>query len=214
MIRKRNGNSELFDREKLRKAIELANEEFTVVEAERLSAEQIDDIVSAVEEQVIDEDISSEELRDILVTSLMAVNEFIAMYFMKYRISNKKEKLKAGQIKVQKRDGTYVPFDSSKIRNAIMAANKEVMPELMATDREIEKIINSVKIRCASAGVATVEEIQDIVENGLMDTGRHELAKRYILYRDTRARMRRANTTDESVMSLVNCKNKDVMEED
>ncbi len=213
MITKRNGNRELFNREKLYKAVNLANEEFTVDDNERLSEEQIDEVVSSVEGQIGDSDITSEELRDMLVTTLMGINEYIAMYFMKYRISNKKNKLKAGMIKVQKRDGTYVPFDSSKIRNAILSANNEVAPDKQATEKEIDKIINSVKIRFADKGIAEVEAIQDVVENGLMDAGRHDLAKRYILYRDTRARMRRANTTDESVLSLVSYKNKDVMEE-
>ena len=93
MITKRNGSREKFDREKLTKAILLANEEFTVVESERITREQIESVVTEVEQQIGADDITSEELRDILITSLMGVNEYLAMYFMKYRISNKKEKL-------------------------------------------------------------------------------------------------------------------------
>ena len=213
MITKRTGSREKFDREKLTKAILLANEEFTVVESERITQEQIEAVVTEVEQQVGVDDITSEELRDILITSLMGVNEYLAMYFMKYRISNKKEKLKAGNIKVKKRNGTYVPFDSNRIKGAIQSANREVTPEQQATDKEISKIIDSVKVKFAMSGVADIESIQDMVEKGLMDAGRYELVKRYILYRDTKKRIRNANTTDESVLSLVSYQNKEVMEE-
>lgn len=114
---------------------------------------------------------------------------------------------------VEKRDGTLVPFDSTKIRGAIEKANAEVAPEDQANDAVIENTIIAIKARYDELGIASVEEIQDMVENGLMAAGRFTLAKKYVLYRSTREAIRRANTIDESVLGLVSYKNKDVMEE-
>ena len=114
---------------------------------------------------------------------------------------------------IEKRDGTLVPFDSTKIREAIEKANAEVAPEEQANDAVIENTITAIKARFGDIGIASVEEVQDMVENGLMASGKYTLAKKYILYRSTREAIRRANTTDESVLGLVSFENKDVMEE-
>ena len=114
---------------------------------------------------------------------------------------------------IEKRNGTLVPFDSTKIKIAIEKANANVSPEEQATDCLIDNIITAIKARFSDLGIAGVEDIQDMVEVGLMSGGKYALAKKYILYRSTREALRRANTTDESVLSLVSFKNKDVMEE-
>lgn len=114
---------------------------------------------------------------------------------------------------IQKRGGELVPFDSTKIRNAIEKANAGVSPEEQASDIVIENIIIAVKARYDEIGIAGVEDIQDMVETGLMSSGKYTLAKKYILYRSTREALRKANTTDESVLSLVSFRNEDVMEE-
>lgn len=114
---------------------------------------------------------------------------------------------------IQKRGGELVPFDSTKIRNAIEKANAGVSPEEQASDIVIENIIIAVKARYDEIGIAGVEDIQDMVETGLMSSGKYILAKKYILYRSTREALRKANTTDESVLSLVSFRNEDVMEE-
>ena len=213
MITKRNGEKQMFDRQKLLKAVSLANEEFTVELTERLTAKEVQEVVAEVESQVEGRDITSEDLRDLLISALMQRNQGIATYFMKYRISNKADRIKNGVIQVQKRNGEWVPFDAQKIRNAINSANREVSEGLRATEKEIQRIIDSIKARYAEHGTVSIEEIQDAVENGLMDTGKHELAKKYIIYRNMHNSLRKANTTDESVMALVNRSNKEVMEE-
>ncbi|MDR1734147.1 MAG: anaerobic ribonucleoside-triphosphate reductase [Oscillospiraceae bacterium] len=114
-------------------------------------------------------------------------------------------------MQVIKRDGTTVDFDRAKIVAAICKANEAVDPE----DR-----IDSVGIDTIAANVEKtrrkrmlVEDIQDIVEQGLMEAGKFELAKAYIIYRYTRALVRKQNTTDDSILSLIRASNKDVMEE-
>ena len=114
---------------------------------------------------------------------------------------------------IEKRSGELVPFDSTKIRNAIEKANAGVAPEEQASDIVIENIITAVKARYDEIGIAGVEDIQDMVETGLMSSNKYVLAKKYILYRSTREALRKANTTDESVLSLVSFRNEDVMEE-
>ncbi|MDY6029787.1 MAG: anaerobic ribonucleoside-triphosphate reductase, partial [Acidaminococcaceae bacterium] len=114
-------------------------------------------------------------------------------------------------MKVIKRDGTTVDFDSSKIVVAIQKANAVVEPEDRIEDEKIRMIANDVLSRNRKR--LLVEDIQDIVEHSLMDAGKFELAKQYIIYRYKRALVRKANTTDESILSLIRNSNKDVMEE-
>ena len=114
-------------------------------------------------------------------------------------------------MKVIKRDGTTVDFDSSKIILAIEKANNAVGEQEKVTDSDITSIAKFVESR--NKDRLLVEDIQDMVEHQLMDLGKFDLAKAYIIYRYTRALVRRANTTDESILSLIRNSNKDVMEE-
>lgn len=114
-------------------------------------------------------------------------------------------------MKVIKRDGTTVDFDRSKIAVAITKANNAVDEDLRIDDEKIEEIVKS--IEDIHRPRVLVEDIQDMVESKLMETGHYELMKAYIIYRYNRALIRKANTTDESILSLIKNSNKDVMEE-
>ena len=114
-------------------------------------------------------------------------------------------------MQVVKRDGTIVPFDRSKIVVAIQKANAEVEPEEKVTDAKIEAIVHGIETKKRKR--ILVEDIQDIIEQDLMEDGKYILAKTYIIYRYTRELVRKANTTDDSILSLIKNSNKDVMEE-
>lgn len=114
-------------------------------------------------------------------------------------------------MKVIKRDGTTVDFDGSKIVVAVQKANAVVEPQDRIEEYKILEIAKNVQSRNRMR--LLVEDIQDIVEHSLMDAGKFELAKQYIIYRYKRALVRKANTTDESILSLIRNSNKDVMEE-
>ena len=114
-------------------------------------------------------------------------------------------------MKVVKRDGTIVDFDRSKIVVAIQKANAEVEPEEKVTDAKIEEIVHGIETKKRKR--ILVEDIQDIIEQELMEDGKYILAKTYIIYRYTRELVRKANTTDDSILSLIKNSNKDVMEE-
>ena len=112
---------------------------------------------------------------------------------------------------VIKRDGQEVNYNRSKIIVAIGKANEEVPEEERISDHEIEEIVSYVETRKRKR--ILVEDIQDIIEQKLMALGKFDLAKRYIVYRYTRELVRRANTTDDSILSLIKNSNKEVMEE-
>ena len=112
---------------------------------------------------------------------------------------------------VIKRDGQEVNYNRSKIIVAIGKANEEVPEEERISDQEIEEIVSYVETRKRKR--VLVEDIQDIIEQKLMALGKFDLAKRYIVYRYTRELVRRANTTDDSILSLIKNSNKEVMEE-
>ncbi|MBR4874816.1 MAG: anaerobic ribonucleoside-triphosphate reductase [Clostridia bacterium] len=112
---------------------------------------------------------------------------------------------------VIKRDGRTVDYDRAKIEIAIRKANAEVEEKERATDEEIEQILSYIESKKAQRML--VEDIQDIIEQKLMEFGHFELGKTYIIYRYSRALIRKANTTDESILSLIKNANKDVMEE-
>lgn len=114
-------------------------------------------------------------------------------------------------MKVIKRDGTTVDFDGSKIVIAIQKANAAVDAGDRIEENKIQEIARNVQAKNRMR--LLVEDIQDIVEHSLMDAGKFELAKQYIIYRYQRALVRKANTTDESILSLIRNSNKDVMEE-
>ena len=112
---------------------------------------------------------------------------------------------------VIKRDGQEVNYNRSKIIVAIGKANEEVPEEERISDQEIEEIVSYVETRKRKR--ILVEDIQDIIEQKLMALGKFDLAKRYIVYRYTRELVRRANTTDDSILSLIKNSDKEVMEE-
>ncbi len=114
-------------------------------------------------------------------------------------------------MKVIKRDGKGVDFDREKIRIAIGKANVCVEEEDRVTDRQIENIIKY--IEKLNKKRILVEDIQDIIEEKLMGLGKYKLAKEYITYRYTRALVRKSNTTDASILSLIKNSNKELAEE-
>ena len=114
-------------------------------------------------------------------------------------------------MKVIKRDGTTTDFDGSKIFTAIQKANESVDFEDRITDAQITAIVDDISSRHRAR--LLVEDIQDMVEEKLMELQKYQLMKSYILYRYERALVRKANTTDESILSLIRNSNKEVMEE-
>lgn len=114
-------------------------------------------------------------------------------------------------MKIVKRDGRIVEYDREKIKTAILKANNDVSEEDMASDKEIDKIIKY--IEGLKKKRLLVEDIQDIIEKKLVETNKYELAKAYMLYRYERELIRKANTTDESILTLIKNSNKELMEE-
>ena len=114
-------------------------------------------------------------------------------------------------MKVIKRDGRAVDFDREKIRIAIDKANQDVQEEERVSKRQIENIIKY--IEGLNKKRILVEDIQDIIEKKLMDIKKFDLAKAYIIYRYNRALVRKSNTTDESILSLIKNENKELNEE-
>ena len=112
---------------------------------------------------------------------------------------------------VIKRDGRIVEYDRNKILVAIRKANAEVDRKERIEESKIEQIIAG--IEAMNKPTMQVEEIQDMIEMKLMEDEKYLLAKTYIIYRYTRELVRKANTTDDSIMSLIRNSNKDVMEE-
>ncbi len=117
-------------------------------------------------------------------------------------------------MKVIKRNGTEVVFDISKIITAITKANEAVTESERMTPMQIRRIAEAVELNCIRMNRApSVEEIQDLVEKQIMAHGAYEVAKVYITYRYTRALVRRSNTTDERVLSLIECCNEEAKQE-
>ena len=114
-------------------------------------------------------------------------------------------------MKVIKRDGRAVDFDREKIKIAIAKANQDVSEEERVSDRQILNIIKY--IEGLNKKRILVEDIQDIIEKKLMDIKKFDLAKAYIIYRYNRALVRKSNTTDESILSLIKNENKELNEE-
>ena len=114
-------------------------------------------------------------------------------------------------MKVIKRDGRAVDYDRSKIEVAITKANEEVKPKERATKTEIKEIIKYIEELDKKRML--VEDIQDIIEQKLMEIEKYELAKRYIVYRYTRALVRKQNTTDETILGIIRNENKELAEE-
>ena len=114
-------------------------------------------------------------------------------------------------MKVIKRDGSVVEYDRSKIVTAIQKANAEVAEEERLSLDRIEAIVR--RIEDMGQDKLPVEDIQDLVEQGLVNENKFYLAKKYIIYRYTRALVRKQNTTDESILSLLRNENKELAEE-
>ncbi|MCI9567127.1 MAG: anaerobic ribonucleoside-triphosphate reductase, partial [Lawsonibacter sp.] len=114
-------------------------------------------------------------------------------------------------MKVIKRDGTSVDYDRSKIVTAIEKANAEVAEEDRLSRTDIDAIIDG--IEALKRPRILVEDIQDLVEQGLVERNKFRLAKTYIIYRYNRALIRKANTTDESILSLLRNENQELAEE-
>lgn len=114
-------------------------------------------------------------------------------------------------MQVIKRDGSSVDYDRSKIIIAIQKANAEVEDSEKISQEKIEEIVDGIESKNRKRML--VEDIQDTIEQGLMDEKKFALAKTYIIYRYSRALVRKANTTDDSILSLIKNSNKDVMEE-
>ena len=117
-------------------------------------------------------------------------------------------------MKVIKRNGAEVEFDIVKIIAAVSKANDVVEEDARMTPVQIQRIAESVEIACQGLGRApTVEEIQDFVEHQIMAHGAFEVAKRYITYRYTRSLVRKSNTTDDKILSLIECNNEEAKQE-
>ena len=117
-------------------------------------------------------------------------------------------------MKIIKRSGEEKEFDIVKIENAIRKASQAVDYKNALSEGRIKLIAEEVAGVCAARDRAmTVEEIQDVVENKIMEMGSHEIAKKYIVYRYKRQLARKANTTDEQILSLIECNNEDVKQE-
>lgn len=117
-------------------------------------------------------------------------------------------------MKIIKRSGSEVNFDIQKIIDAIKGANSEVKEAERLTDRQVVYAAQNVADRCESAGhTVSVEEIQDMVEDEIMALDRFEVARRYIIYRYVQGLKRQKNTTDDKILSLIECNNEEVKQE-
>ena len=117
-------------------------------------------------------------------------------------------------MKIIKRNGAEAVFDLEKIRTAIGKANSVVEEAARLTQLQIDRIAESVAIRCETMNRSlSVEEIQDLVEDQIMAHGAFEVAKKYITYRYTRSLVRQSNTTDDRILSLIECNNEEVKQE-
>ena len=111
-------------------------------------------------------------------------------------------------MKVMKRNGTEVIFDITKIIAAITKANNTIEEDARMTPVQIQRIAESVELSCQKMNRSpSVEEIQDLVESQIMAHGAYEVAKNYITYRYVRSLVRKSNTTDEKILSLIECCN-------
>ena len=117
-------------------------------------------------------------------------------------------------MKIIKRSGTEEDFDISKIETAVLKANQSVMEQDRLTGGQVQKICREIEDICGNMGRAlNVEEIQDLVENEIMQQQAFAVARNYITYRYKRALVRKANSTDKQIMTLLECDNEEVKQE-
>ncbi len=117
-------------------------------------------------------------------------------------------------MQVIKRNGTEVAFDITKILGAITKANESIEESVRMTPVQIQRIAESVELACQKMNRSpSVEEIQDLVEYQIMAHGAFEVAKNYVTYRYTRSLVRRSNTTDDRILSLIECCNEEAKQE-
>ena len=117
-------------------------------------------------------------------------------------------------MKIIKRNGAEVVFDPNKIIIAVMKANESVVPSARMSNIQIRRIAEDVEMAALNMNRSlNVEEIQDMVEDQIMNQRAFEVARRYITYRYTRALIRKSNTTDEQILSLIECNNEEVKQE-
>ena len=117
-------------------------------------------------------------------------------------------------MKIIKRNGVEAIFDIKKIETAISKANKEVPQRDRLSDETISLIAQDIQAQCeAENHEMNVEAIQDLVEKAIMKAGAYDIAKKYITYRYQHQLMRRANTTDNQILSLLECQNEEVKQE-
>ena len=117
-------------------------------------------------------------------------------------------------MKIIKRNGSEVPFDITKIITAVTKASDSVSRKSSLTQEQILSIANDVTEQCQALNRAvSVEEIQDMGENKLMDIQAHDVARHYITYRYVQSLKRQTNTTDERILSLIECQNEEVKQE-
>lgn len=113
-----------------------------------------------------------------------------------------------------KRDGTEVTFNKNKIKNAILKANKDVTDKFKINSISASDIASSIEQECLNIGhVPNVEEIQDMVEDALIETGYTQLGKEYIKYRYDRSLHRKGNSTDKKMLSIIDCVNEEMIQE-
>ncbi|MGN1086550.1 MAG: anaerobic ribonucleoside-triphosphate reductase, partial [Porcipelethomonas sp.] len=117
-------------------------------------------------------------------------------------------------MKIIKRSGTEVDFDASKIDSAVSKANVEAAENVRLTDEQIKDISDYIENLCEELGrTLNVEEIQDLVENKIMEYQAYEVARKYITYRYKRSLVRKSNSTDEQILSLIEYDNEEVKQE-
>ena len=117
-------------------------------------------------------------------------------------------------MKIIKRSGTEEDFNISKIEKAILKANNSVVESEKLSEEQMQEISEHVEEVCSSMNRAlNVEEIQDLVENEIMQQQAFTVARNYITYRYERALVRKANSTDEQILSLLECDNEEVKQE-
>ena len=117
-------------------------------------------------------------------------------------------------MKITKRNGAEVQFDQSKIADAVCAANKEVDPIYRLNEYQIQAIAGSVEKKLSSmTHIAHVEDIQNLVETGIMEMRGYEVAQKYVRYRYKRELTRKSNTTDNGILALIEHLNEDINQE-